>query len=124
MLLLCGIEYLIDTDRIELYSTGSSNTPGFNPHTLRPKDPDRSREEPPGFWARMTTAVHNQKGTSIGAQKGDKKLWAVLVMLLLTNLPAAFYTSLIHQVFPFSLDLHLVLLVTPCPDGVFNAATY
>lgn len=76
---------------------GSSNTPGFNPHTLRPKDPDRSGDEPPGFWSRMTTAVHNQKGTSIGAQKGDKKLWAVLMMLLLTNLPAAFYTSLIHQ---------------------------
>ncbi|KAG0553836.1 hypothetical protein KC19_12G042800 [Ceratodon purpureus] len=77
---------------------GSDNTPpGFNPYRLHPNDSGSSKDEPRGFWARMTSAIHPQKGTSIVAQKEDKKLWAVFTMLLLTNLPAAFYTSLIHQ---------------------------
>lgn len=68
----------------------------YNPYKLHPKDPDRASEEPPGFWARRTIALTYQKGNPAGAQK-EKKLWAIFLFLLLTNLPAALYTSLIHQ---------------------------
>lgn len=51
----------------------------------------------PGFWARMTSGVNRLKGNSIETRNGEKKVWAVFMLLLLTNLPAALYTSLVHQ---------------------------
>jgi len=81
--------------------------PGYNPYKLLPKDPDGGTAGQLGFWARMTTALKYRKGASTGAQK-EKKLWAVFMFLLLTNLPAALYTSLVHQVYPCSLTVRPV----------------
>lgn len=103
--------------------SGYTPRPGYNPYKLHPKDPERETDEPPGFWARMTTAWNYQKGTSVGARKEEKKLWAVFVFLLLTNLPAALYTSLVHQVLLCSLDVCPVLLISLCPVGVADSTT-
>lgn len=101
--LLMQSNVFVCTNVIKFYSTASGYIPGvdYNPYKLHPKDPDRASEEPPGFWARRTIALTYQKGNPAGAQK-EKKLWAIFMFLLLTNLPAALYTSLIHQVSPYS----------------------
>lgn len=62
----------------------------------------------PGFWARMTSGVNRLKGNSIETRNGEKKVWAVFMLLLLTNLPAALYTSLVHQV---SYCVHLIIFL-------------
>jgi len=71
----------------------------------------------------MTTAFKYRKGASVGAQK-EKKLWAIFMFLLVTNLPAALYTSLVHQVYPCSLDVCAVLLVIPYVQLVFLTPQY
>lgn len=73
---------------------------------------------PTGTTARLATVVKSVFEPGQGG-KGRKKLWAVTIVLLLTNLPIALYTSLIHQVcgapsFPLSISWTHWLLGLAC----------